>query len=373
MRARGRVFVGAVAVAVVAGVGVAIIRPFGDAGGTTGGSTDNGANTALAPVTRQSLSAQTQVDATLGYAGDYSIVNQAHGTITALPAIGQVVHQGEVLYRIDGAPVVLFYGSSPAYRALAAGASASDVTGPDVQQLNAALVALGYATRAQLDPTSDKFSSQTKAAVKKLQAFLGVTEDGALALGQVVFVPTAARVTSLATGVFPGAAAAPGTSILDATSPNRLVTIDLDATQQSQVKAGDAVTIRLPDQRTTPGVVWSVGTVAVAPASDTPTGSTSNPTIAVEVVPTDPAATGTLDKAPVTVAITTATAKEVLTVPVNALLALASSGYGVEEVAADGTHHLLAVELGLFDDVRGLVEVSGPGLAAEQSVVVPVS
>ena len=374
MRARSRVVVGAMSVVVVAaGAGVAIARPFGSAAATKNGSADNGAATTLATVTKRSLSAQTQVDATLGYAGSYAIVNQAHGTITALPAVGRVVRQGQVLYEVDGAPVVLLYGSTPAYRALAQGASASDVKGPDVQALNAALVALGYATSATLDPTSDEFGSQTKAAVKKLQAHLGVTEDGALALGQIVFVPTAARITSLPTGTSLGASAAPGSPILNATSPDRLVTIDLDATQQSEVKAGDAVTITLPDQRTTPGVVWSVGTVATAPASDSPTGSTSNPTITVEVVPTDPKATGKLDQAPVTVSITTATVKNVLVVPVNALLALATGGYAVEEVATDAVHHLVAVELGLFDDAEGLVEVHGSGLAVGQRVVVPAT
>ena len=89
---------------------------------------------------RQDLSSQTQVSATLGYAGSYSVVNQAQGTVTSLPAVGQVVTQGQVLYQVSGAPVVLLYGSTPAYRALSEG-----MTGADVDELNADLVALGYA------------------------------------------------------------------------------------------------------------------------------------------------------------------------------------------------------------------------------------
>ena len=73
-----------------------------------------------------------------------------------------------------------------------------------------------------------------------------------------------------------------------------------------------------------------------------------------------------------TVAITTATAPGALVVPVNALLARASGGYAVEEVTG-GRHHLVPVRLGLFDDAAGLVQVSGPGLAAGQRVVVPAS
>jgi hypothetical protein len=114
-----------------------------------------------------------------------------------------------------------------------------------------------------------------------------------------------------------------------------------------------------------------VGTVATTPSSDN--GQNQTPTVEVDVAPLRPAETGRLDKAPVDVSITTATVRNVLAVPVNALLALASGGYAVEQVEADGTRRLLRVELGLFDDADGLVEVSGPSLAAGQRVVVPAS
>jgi hypothetical protein len=58
-------------------------------------------------------------------------------------------------------------------------------------------------------------------------------------------------------------------------------------------------------------------------------------------------------------------------VPVDALLSLETGGYAVEEVAADGVHHLVAVSTGLFDDADGLVQVMGAKLAAGQRVVVP--
>jgi hypothetical protein len=65
--------------------------------------------------------------------------------------------------------------------------------------------------------------------------------------------------------------------------------------------------------------------------------------------------------------------KNVLVVPVNALLALTGGGYAVEEVEADGTHKLVGVSVGLFDDAEGLVEVSGSGVHSGQRVVVPAS
>jgi hypothetical protein len=241
------------------------------------------------------------------------------------------------------------------------------VTGPDVQELNADLVALGYVTSAELSPTSDEFGYWTKVGVEKLQAALGVTQDGTLALGQAVFLPSAARVTAVSATL--GAGAQPG-PVLTASSTSRVVTVALDATQQAQVKVGDQVTITLPNGQTTPGVVSSVGTVATTP-SGSGGGGSSTPTVTVEVTPTDSTATGSLDQAPVQVAITTASASNALVVPVNALLSLASGGYAVEEVSSAGVHHLVPVTLGLFDDADGMVQVSGSGLAAGQHVVVP--
>jgi multidrug efflux pump subunit AcrA (membrane-fusion protein) len=91
----------------------------------------------------------------------------------------------------------------------------------------------------------------------------------------------------------------------------------------------------------------------------------------VLVNPTDPAATGTWDQAPVDVTITTGSVTNALVVPVDALLAQSDGSYAVEVVGADGIHHLVPVTLGLFDDADGLVQVTGSGLAAGQQIVVP--
>src|SRR5207244_13422220 len=64
------------------------------------------------------------------------------------------------------------------YRSLSAGDS-----GPDVAALNANLVHLGYATQAQLDPSSHDFSSATVSALKKLQSKLAEDQTGSLDLG----------------------------------------------------------------------------------------------------------------------------------------------------------------------------------------------
>jgi hypothetical protein len=355
----------AVAVAVVAlGTTDQLTRPSHPKAGGGG----NAGPTSLIAVTRQDLAAQTQVDATLGYAGSYRVVNQAQGTVTSLPPVGRVVSQGQVLYQVSGQPVVLLYGSTPAYRSLSEGTWASDVTGPDVEELNADLVALGYATSAELSPSSDDFGYWTTVGVERLQAALGVTQNGTLAMGQAVFLPTAARVTSVSALL--GATAQAGQPVMSATSTARQISIPLDADQQSEVAAGQHVAITLPNNQITPGVITSVGTVATTPSASS---SSSSPIITVLVRPTDPAATGSWDQAPVQVSITTGAVRNVLVVPVDALLALSGGGYAVEAAGGDGIRQLIPVSLGIFDDADGLVQVSGPGLSAGRRVVVPAA
>jgi hypothetical protein len=83
--------------------------------------------------------------------------------------------------------------------------------------------------------------------------------------------------------------------------------------------------------------------------------------VALTVRLTRPAAAGRLDQAPVDVNIVSAQARDVLAVPVSALVALAGGGYAVD-VVQDGPAHLVAVQTGLF--AQTLVRVSGPGLTA---------
>ena len=278
---------------------------------------------------------------------------------TQLPAVGQVVRRNGTLYEVSGQPVTLLYGTVAAWRAFAPGMS----SGKDVAELNANLRYLGYPA-----PTGDAFTSATAAAIEAFQSAHGSSPTGTLPLGSVVFEPGAVRVTSVTPTVGATVQAGP---VLGITSMRRVVSIALDAADQTSVAVGDRVSITLPDESTTPGRVTYVGTVATTPSSDQGNGGDSSPTIEVDVTPTDPAATGRLDQAPVLVSITTATVHDALVAPVASLLALASGGYAVEVIGAGDVHHLEAVDLGLFDDNEGLVQVSGPAVAAGQRVVVP--
>jgi peptidoglycan hydrolase-like protein with peptidoglycan-binding domain len=351
----------AVAALVAAAVVFVLADPFGDSASGQGKDGRQLAD-ALVPVQRRSLSARHDEEGTLGYAGEATIVAGLAGTVTALPHVGEVIRPGEVLYRVDHQPVLLLHGKVPAYRTLSEGRS-----GRDVRQLNADLVALGYAEEAELDPESDYFGWATVEAVEALQEDLGVEEDGELALGEVVFLPTAARITELAAVL--GGPVRPGATVATATSTRRQVVVEMDPTTQSEVKRGDRVTITLPNEKTTLGVISKVGKVAAAAPGEAGQPE-AEATIEVDVRPLHQKATGTLDEAPVTVSIVTATVKDALVVPVTALLATAEGGYAVE-VAAGAARRLVGVQVGLFDDADGLVQVSGDGIAAGDEVVVP--
>jgi len=117
------------------------------------------------------------------------VLARLSGTVTELPAVGDVVRRGEELYGIAGEPVILMYGKVPAYRTLAEGVA----EGRDVEQLESNLEALGY------DPgtVDEEFTSSTATAVDAWQEGLGLEVTGEVALGQVAFLPGSQRITRL--------------------------------------------------------------------------------------------------------------------------------------------------------------------------------
>jgi hypothetical protein len=356
---------------VVAAVAVAISDPFASADKPA--TAVIGEPTSLATVRQGPLASDVNASGTLGYVAQsdgspYDVVNEAAGAFTALPTAGQVVGCGQVLYRVANNPVVLLCGRTPAYRALAEGDS-----GPDVEELNANLVDLGYATKAALDPTSDYFSAETAYALEQLQGKFGEDQTGSLDLGQAVFMPGPLRISSVPATL--GSPARPGTPVVQATATGRQVQVELDAAEQAGVKVGDKTMVTLPDNQTTPGIVTRIGTVASSSgsggsASGSGSGSASA-TIPIYITLKHPSAAGALDQAPVQVQITTARVRNALIVPVNALLAQPGGVFAVEVVDSRGAHHLVAVTLGLFDDADGLVQVTSGALTAGEQIVVP--
>jgi peptidoglycan hydrolase-like protein with peptidoglycan-binding domain len=256
--------------------------------------------------------------------------------------------------------------------------------GPDVRQLEANLVALGFDPDRAIT-VDGHFSWATAAAVKRWQRDSGRARTGAVPLGQVVFLPGPVRVATVTATV--GAPLPVGTAILTASSTRPLVTVDLDPAMQQLVRRGDRVEVILPDGKTTRGAVRTVSRVATQPSTGSGNDSSSNnnndsgssngtgsgqATVQVTIRLANPRAAGGLDQAPVQVAITTQAAQGVLAVPINALLARPGGGYAVQLVAGSASRRV-AVRTGLFDETAGLVEVQGAGLAEGMKVQVPAS
>jgi hypothetical protein len=328
-----------VAVAVIGGVVV-----LSGADPTTEDAQAAPANTAQ--VDRGKLSALVSQDGTLTYrarpdGSPFSAINHARGTFTELPEVGDKVGCGSVLYRVDDKPVLLLCGTVPAYRSLHEGDA-----GQDVRQLNRNLHVRG---------AGGAFTAKTEKALEALQRRSGVHVDGSLALGDAVFLPEAVRVAKV-TGQL-GGSARPGAQALNATSGTLHVRVNLDPSEQGQVKRGDRAQITLPGNTTVTGKVAGFGRTAQAPAGQD--GSPADATIPTYISLDQPGRARGLDSAPVQVDITTTGVDDALSVPATALVGRSGGGFAVEVVRAGGRRELVAVKLGLFDTAGGRVQVEG--------------
>jgi hypothetical protein len=307
-------------------------------------------------VQKGELSAAVSQNGTLTYqarpdGSPFSAINHARGTYTELPAAGDKVRCGDVLYRVDAHPVLLLCGTVPAYRDLRQGA-----VGGDVRQLNRTLHVRG-AGRA--------FTAKTESALEALQRRMGVHASGTLVLGDAVFLPGPVRIAKV-TGQL-GGSAAPGAQVLSATSGRLHVQVNLDPSEQGKVRRGDRAQITLPGNRTVTGKVHGFGRVAQAPAGQG--GSAADATISTYISLDHPAKARGLDKAPVGVDITTAGVASALSVPVTALVGRSGGGFAVEVARGGGRRDLVAVTLGLFDTAGGRVQVEGDLREGDQVAV----
>ena len=344
---------GAAVLVAVAATGAVVVL----SGGEQATAAAQGASASTAPVQKGKLSAAVSQDGTLTYrarpdGSPFSAINHARGTYTKLPAAGDKVDCGEVLYRVDDKPVLLLCGTVPAYRALHAGDA-----GQDIRQLNRNLHVRG---------AGDAFTSKTETALKALQRRKGVHVTGALALDDAVFLPEAVRIAKV-TGQL-GGSALPGAQALSATSDTLHVQVNLDPAEQGQVKRADRAQITLPGNTTVTGKVDGFGRVAEAPADQG--SSAADATISTYISLDDPGKARGLDRAPVGVQITTKGVDNALSVPVTALVGKSGGGFAVEVVRAGERRDLVAVRVGLFDTADGRVQVEGD-LRAGDRVAVP--
>ncbi|MFJ9589101.1 efflux RND transporter periplasmic adaptor subunit [Streptomyces acidicola] len=413
-RPRARSLAVAVAVLLTVGVGAGLVWAGGSKEGDTG--SEQRPKTTIVAVSRTDLSDTREMEGTLGFGAARIVKGSDGGRVTWLPAVGASVTRGKQLYRVDDRPAVVFYGSTPLYRTLDSIGS----VGRDVRVVADNLKALGYDIGSQpatgttvrpqapasgastdeepqtegKDPTAspgpsgagknaDEPAGRPSAssrpgtdstppraitvkegdgvltaslidAIKRWQPKAGMEPTGVLDVNDVVVTTGAARVGKVNAQLGADASA----DLLTITATTKTVTIPVDALDAGSIKKGQKVSVTLPDQSTTPGEVSAISTI-IQGAADAEGGGSGDPSqqLNVTVSLQDADAVQDVDAAKVQVQFAAETRKGVLTVPVGALLALSEGGYALR--TPEGK--LLPVETGLF--AKGLVEVSGPGIA----------
>ncbi len=355
-----RLLLAVVSVAFLAAAAIVLADGSGGASGPQPPAEATGTGT----LARRTLAERLTATGTIGYAGERTVLARLSGTVTALPAIGAVVRRGGRLYGLAGEPVLLMYGAVPAYRTLAEGVS----EGRDVEELERNLASLGYSPGI----VDRVFTHATAAAVAAWQEDLGLEATGEVALGRIAFLPGAQRVTELETTLGEAldsgggeAEAEPGsTPVLRTSSTRRIVTVELEADQQSIAHRGQKVEVVLPGGAEVPGEVRTLVAVRLTGGEGGP-GEEAEPGIEATISVAGKHRIPALDGTTVSVLFTQRIRRHVLSVPLTALIAIGGERFAVE-VSDGATRRRIVVVPGLAAD--GYVEVEGRGLAPGMTV-----
>jgi len=440
---RRRAAVAGAVLAALAAAAAVVALAGGGSGDAAEPSTASTKMAGTGTVARRTLAERVTVEGTIGYAGETTVLARLSGTVTALPAIGDVVRRGERLYALAGEPVLLMYGAVPAYRTLAEGVS----DGVDVEQLERNLAALDY----EPGTVDEEFTSTTAEAIGAWQEDLGLEETDEVELGRVAFLRGPQRVTkleatlgealggggggnnSLVAWEPPAEAEAPAeedegieeaeeapeaesppaeetkpeaesdakpepeaqaepeqqaagpaqesaapesdgesesesepasTPVLHTSSTRRVVTVDLDPDQQSIAERGQKVGVVLPGGAEVPGKVQRLATVESSGSEEAP-GEESEAALEATISVTGKHRIPALDGAAVSVLFTQQVRKDVLSVPLTALVAIGGERFAVY-VREGGARKRIVITPGLAAD--GFVEVEGKGLQAGMTV-----
>jgi hypothetical protein len=164
-----------------------------------------------------------------------------------------------------------------------------------------------------------------------------------------------------------GGSGGSATPVLTTSSVQPVVTVELDPSKQREAKVGEHVTIELPSGRTVSGRISAVSLIAQSPGGTSgnagggganTNGSGSSTDVPVTITLRGHASGKGLDQASVSVNFAAARARNALSVPVTALLAIQGGRYALQETSSP--HRLIPVTPGLF--AAGFVEVSGRGI-----------
>lgn len=364
---RRRAFAAVVATALLA---AAVLVLLGGSGSGAAADSSSAGVIATGTVERRTLAEHLTTSGTIGYAGETTVLARLSGTVTALPPVGEVVHRGGRLYALAGEPVLLMYGAVPAYRTLADGIT----EGADVEQLERNLAALGY----EPGTVDEDFTYRTAEAVRAWQEAHGLEATGEVELGRVTFLPGPQRVTALEATLGEalgggggesegeGEAEPPSTPVMRTSSTRRVVSVDLAADQQSIAHRGQKVAVVLPGGAEVPGEVRALAATEPS-SSEEASGEEAEPGVEATVAVTGKHRIPALDGATVNVLFTEQVRKDVLSVPLTALIAIGGERFAVY-VREGSSRGQIVVTPGLA--AAGYVEVQGKGLQPGMKVEV---
>lgn len=218
----------------------------------------------------------------------------------------------------------------------------------------------GSHTPTPRPPAAPSSSRQLDALIALLQAELAQLKNNRPASPAPAKPSSSAPASPTPSG---GGGGAGAVEILQTTSDRLVVKVNLPASSQAEATVGERVTVQTPGGSTVNGVITQVSSVAQSSSSGNgggngAGGNGSSPTVPVTIALRRASAGARLDQASVSVHFVQASARNVLCVPVTALLATSGTTYAVQTAAAP--HRLIPVNLGLF--AAGYVQISGPGI-----------
>lgn len=297
-----------------------------------------------AVVTKGDLTDSKVFAGQLGYGSPTGVPGAAPGTLTWLPEPGQVIGRDGFLYAVDERGVHAMHGTVPMWRSLERGRE-----GTDVRQLNDNLAALGYDVARD-----DVFGPRTQRAVRQWQEDRGLEVTGVLTAADIAFVDGDVRVATVDGRLGQPAAG----DVLTVTSTKRIVTATVSQRDAERLAVGTEVQVRVNGAGDAmPGAVTDV-----RPAQGEDAGSKVDVAVSFEAgtrqLPA--AASAQVDAAGVT-------ERDVLSVPVSALVTTGSGRYAVDVVRRDGTTDRVTVTPGFVAD--GRIAVTGEVVEGDRVVV----
>lgn len=276
-------------------------------------------------------------DGTVAYSAPISVVTGGDAYDTLSPDTS--VDSNDVLFRVAGEPVVALEGAVPMFRDITL-----DSAGIDVQQLERALVDLGFDPEGTVT-IDETFTTNTEAMVERWQRSTGAAVTGEVAQASVVFISAPMRVSGTNE---PGA-------VMSLTGQDREVVLTVPVVDIDTLTTGDVVSIALPDRSEMPATI-----VSMTPGADA--------TYEVVAALASEAELPALDVIEVAVSWRRETTSDALSVPPGALVRLDSGTYALEVVGSSGTD-FVPVAIGARSGT--LVEVSGEGIEEGTMVVNP--